>query len=238
MDPYLKARALLDLGGCAEWSGDLDRGRAGYESALELFRQIDDERGIAEARFRLGVVAAREGEVELARELWQESLEEWERLGDDAGVTQALGNLGWWEFEHGEDREHAWELTERSLVLARRLGWQWWEINQLGELAERTLDIGNFEGASGAHANISPVPGNRGPLGHDARARDACVGCCRAWRPREGGHPLGGDRVEAARAPDVQWAWARDKYAAHVGGRAATSGSPRAGASGGVRTVR
>ena len=218
VDPYLKARALLDLGGCAEWSGDVDRGRAACESALELFRQIEDERGIAEARFRLGVVAARNGEVELARGLWQESLEEWERLGDDAGVTQALGNLGWWEFEHGEDREHAWQLTERSLMLARRLGWQWWEINQLGELAERTLDIGDLE------------EGERRAREYLARSRDiedrsaAMLGVgMLAWVAAERGDReragilWAAIEVEEAKAHDVQWAWARDKYAARVG---------------------
>ena len=95
VDPYLEARALLDLGGCAEWTGDHDRGGAAYERALELFRQSGDERGIARgtvSAWRRGV--GDKGEFVLARALWQESLEEWERLGDDAGVTQALGNLG------------------------------------------------------------------------------------------------------------------------------------------------
>ena len=218
VDPYLKARALLNLGGCAEWLGDQDRARAGYESALELFRRLEDERGIAEARFRLGVVASRDGEVELARELWQESLEEWERLGDDAGVTQALGNLGWWEFEHGHDREHAWQLTERSLTLARRLGWQWWEINQLGELAERTLDIGDLE------------EGERRAREYLARSREiedrsgtmlgigllAWVAAERGDRERAG-ILWAAIELEGTRAPDVQWAWARDKYSARVG---------------------
>jgi predicted ATPase/class 3 adenylate cyclase len=141
----LRARALLDLSGSADWSGEEKKARAAIEEALELFRQAGDENGVAEARFRLGVVAARRGEFELARELWQESLDEWRRLGDEAGIIQALGNLGWWEFEHGDDWAHAWELTEQSLEMARRIGWTWWEVGRLGELAERCLDVGKLD---------------------------------------------------------------------------------------------
>jgi tetratricopeptide (TPR) repeat protein len=133
---------MIDLGGSAEWAGEAEKGRAAYEGALELFRRAGDESGVAEARFRLGVVAARRDEFELARELWQQSLEEWRRLGDEAGIIQALGNLGWWEFEHGDDWAHAWALTEQSLEMARRIGWTWWEVGRLGELAERCLDVG------------------------------------------------------------------------------------------------
>ena len=217
VDPYLEARALLDLGGCAEWTGDHDRGGAAYERALELFRQIGDEHGIAEARFRLGVVASRKGEFVLARALWQESLEEWERLGDEAGVTQALGNLGWWEFEHGEDREHAWELTERSLELARRLGWTWWEVGRLGELAERSLEVGNVE------------EGERRAREYLARAREIedrtntifGLGML-AWAAAERGDDQraavlwAAIEAEEAKASEANWAAARHKYAAHI----------------------
>jgi tetratricopeptide (TPR) repeat protein len=217
VDPYLRARALLDLGGCAEWSGDVERGRTVYEQALELFREIEDDSGVAEARFRLGVVASRRGDVQLARELWQESLDEWRRLGDEAGVIQALGNLGWWEFEHGEDWEHAWELTEQSLELARRIGWTWWEVGRLGELAERSLDVGDVE--TGEHRARDFL----------SRARDIedrtstlfGLGIL-AWAAAERGDGArarvlwAAIEAEEARAPEANWAAGRDKYAAHI----------------------
>jgi predicted ATPase len=144
VDPDLRARALIDLGGCSEWSGDEKKGRTAYEEALALRRQLGDQRGVAEARFRLGVVDAREGDLASARARWEQSLEEWRRLGDEAGVAQGLGNLGWLAFMEG-DLQRARELTEQGLLIARRLGWTWWEVGGLGSLAEIELSKGNVE---------------------------------------------------------------------------------------------
>jgi len=217
VEPYLRARAMLDVGGCAEWSGDTEKGRVAYKEALELFREAGDESGMAEARFRLGVVASREGDFELARELWQESLQEWQRLGDEVGEIQGLGNLGWWEFEHGDDWEHAWELTERSLEMARRVGWTWWEVSRLGELAERSLDAGNIE------------EGERRARDYLVRARkiedrtNTLYGLgMLAWTAAERGDAERAGTVwaaieaEEARAPETNWAAGREKYAAHI----------------------
>jgi predicted ATPase/class 3 adenylate cyclase len=217
VDPYLRARARLDVGGCAEWSGDQERGRAAYEDALELFRAIGDEGGVAEARFRLGVVASRRGDAELARDLWQESLEEWRRLGDEAGIIQGLGNLGWWEFEHGDDFERAWELTEQSLELARKIGWTWWEVGRLGELAERCLDAGRVEEgerrardflarASEIEDRTSTLYG-LGILAWAAAKRGNAERAAMLWAAAE---------REEAKAPEANWAVSKGKYAAHI----------------------
>jgi len=217
VDPYLRARAMLDLGGCAEWSGDTEKGRGAYEEALDLFREAGDESGVAEARFRLGVVASREGDFELARELWQESLEVWQRLGDEPGIIQALGNLGWWEFEHGDDWERAWELTEQSLELARQVGWTWMEVGRLGELAERSLEVGNVE------------EGERRAREYLTRAREIedrtntfyGLGML-AWAAAEHGDAgragtlWAAIEAEEARAPEAVWAAGREKYAASI----------------------
>jgi predicted ATPase len=217
VDPYLRARALLDLGGCAEWSGDEQKGRAVYEEALDLFRQLGDESGVAEARFRLGVVASRRGDFELARELWQESLEEWQRLGHEAGVTQALGNLGWWEFVHGDDWQRAWELTERSLELARRIGWTWHEVGRLGELAERSLEVGDVdEGERRARDYLARAHEiedrtntlyGLGMLAWVAGERGDAERAVTLWAAIE---------AEEARRPEPMWALAREQYAARI----------------------
>jgi predicted ATPase/class 3 adenylate cyclase len=216
VDPYLRARALLDLGGCAEWSGDAEKGRVAYEEALELFRRAGDERGVAEARFRLGVIASRIGDFDRARELWEESLEEWRRLGDEVGEIQGLGNLGWWEFERG-DFDRGWELTEQSLEMSRRVGWTWWEVGRIGELAERSLDRGNVE------------EGERRGRDYLARAREIedrtgtlyALGIL-AWAAAERGDAgrattlWAAAEAEEAKAPEANWAAWKGKYAAHI----------------------
>jgi predicted ATPase len=183
VDPYLRARALLDLGGCAEWSGDHEKGRVVYEEALGLFREIEDESGVAEARFRLGVVAARRGDAQLARELWEQSLEEWRRLDDEAGVT----------------------------------GWTWWEVGRLGELAERSLDVGNLEEgerrgrdflarAREIEDRTSTLFG-LGILAWAAAVRGDAERAGVLWTAIE---------AEEARSPDANWAVSREKYAEHI----------------------
>src|SRR5215211_5294510 len=143
LDPDFRARALLDLGGCLEWSGDVKQARGVYEEALALRRQLGDESGVAEAGFRLGVVDSREGDLESARNRWEQSLEEWRRLGDEAGIAQGLGNLGWLAIMEG-DFQLGRELTEQGCVIARRLGWTWWEVNAVATLAELELETGNI----------------------------------------------------------------------------------------------
>ena len=216
-DLSFRGRALDDLGACAFRSGDVEHAGAANEQALELFREAGDERGVAEAQFRLGVIAAATGELALARQLWEECLEEWRRLGDEVGELQALGNLGWWEFEHGDDWEHAWELTERSLELARRIGWTWWEVGRLGELAERSLEVSDVD------------EGERRARDFLARAREIedrtstfyGLGML-AWAAGERGDTeravtlWTAIEAEEAKAPEAMWAMDRDKYAAHI----------------------
>jgi non-specific serine/threonine protein kinase len=213
----LRARAMLDLGGSAEWSGDEEKGQAAYEEAMELFRKGDDESGVAQARFRLGVVAARRGDFELARELWQQSLEEWRRLGDEAGIIQALGNLGWWEFEHGDDWAHAWGLTEQSLEMARRIGWTWWEVGRLGELAERCLDVGKLdEGERRAREYL------RRARAIEDRTNTLCGLALLAWAAGDRGDAersttlWASVEAEQAKRPEPPLATAVEKYIAHI----------------------
>jgi hypothetical protein len=48
-DLALRARALRDYGGSADMAGDYERAERAYTQSGELFREIGDERGAAEA---------------------------------------------------------------------------------------------------------------------------------------------------------------------------------------------
>jgi non-specific serine/threonine protein kinase len=212
----LRARATVDYGGCAEGSGDYERARAAYERSRELSQEAGDERGTAEADFRVGVIAARTGDAELARRLWEESLETWERLGYTVGVLQALGNLGWFEFEHG-DPDRGRELTERSLELAREVGWTWWEAAQIGILAEQALAVGRAdEGELRARESLE--------LARTMEDRLSTVYglALLAWAAADRGNAQRANvlwaaiEAEEAKGPLPNWAAERDKYAAHI----------------------
>ena len=73
-DPVLRARAWRDYGGSHDMTGDLDTAERAYLRSRELFAEAGDERGIAEADFRLGVVrtcgTSRTGRVACTSRLW------------------------------------------------------------------------------------------------------------------------------------------------------------------------
>jgi predicted ATPase len=212
----LRARATLDYGGCADLSGDYERARAAYERSLELFREAGDERGTAEAVFRLGVVAARTGDPELARRLWEDSLETWERLGYTVGVVQALGNLAWFEFGHG-DADHGRDLAERSLELAREVGWVWWEAGQMASLAEHALDVGKADEGELRARELLELARSM-----EDRLNTVYGLSLMAWAAADRGNAQRANTLwaaieaEEAKGPLPAWAAERDTYAAHI----------------------
>jgi len=216
VDLALRARATLDYGGCADWSGDYERAGPAYARSGELFREAGDENGVAEATFRIGVIASRVGDLERARRLWEDSLATWQRLGDKIGELQALGNLGWLEFEEG-DPERGRELVERSLAMSREVGWTWWEVAQLGNLAERALTEGKTEEGerqAREYLALARTIEDRtntvfglGLVAWAAADRADVERATTLWAAVE---------AEEAKGPLAMWTAERDKYAAHI----------------------
>ena len=222
VDLALRARATLDYGGCADWSGDYDRAGPAYARSGELFREAGDENGVAEATFRIGVIASRLGDHERARRLWEESLATWQRLGDTIGELQALGNLGWLELEEG-NLERGRELVERSLAMAQEVGWTWWEVAQLGNLAEHALkDARTEEGDQRAREYLALARTiedrtntvfGLGLLAWAAADRGDVERAITLWAAVE---------AEEAKGPLAMWTSEREKYAAHIPAAAGT----------------
>ncbi|MDP9284697.1 MAG: tetratricopeptide repeat protein [Actinomycetota bacterium] len=222
VDLALHARAMLDYGGCADWSGDYERAGPAYARSGELFREAGDENGVAEATFRIGVIASRVGDHGRARRLWEDSLATWQRLGDTVGELQALGNLGWLEFEEG-DPERGRELVERSLAMSREVGWTWWEVAQLGNLAEHALEDGKTdEGERQAREYLALARTiedrtntvfGLGLLAWAAADRADVERATTLWAAVE---------AEEAKGPLAMWTSERHKYAAHIPAAAGT----------------
>jgi predicted ATPase/class 3 adenylate cyclase len=216
VDLALRARATLDYGGCADWSGDYERAGPAYARSRELFREAGDENGVAEATFRIGVIASRVGDLEGARRLWEDSLVTWQRLGDTIGECQALGNLGWLALEEG-DPERGRDLVERSLAMSREVGWTWWETAQLGNLAELALkDAKTEEGERQAREYLALARTiedrtntvfGLGLLAWAAADRGDVERAATLWAAVE---------AEEAKGPLAMWTSERDKYAAHI----------------------
>jgi tetratricopeptide (TPR) repeat protein len=216
VDVHLRARAMRDYGGCLDMAGDNERAELAYARSRELFGEAGDERGVAEADFRLGVTAASRQDLKLARVLWERSLEISRRLDDASGELQALGNLGWLEFEEGNP-EKGRELTERSLAMGRAVGFVWWELMTLASLAERALEAGSVEDSqrrardvlerANAIGDRSLVVRALALLAHAAAERGEAQQAATLWAAAE---------AEAARAQIARWAPVRDKHASAI----------------------
>ncbi len=145
----LLAPTLRSLGSSAMAMGDPLVTMEAYERALVLYRELGDELGVAAMAHRVGTHSLYVRGPEGVRALAEESLELHRRLGSTSGESQALSLVAVLEWRDG-NREQAVELRRRSIALARDSGFRWWEANQLGGLAEWSLELGRADEAAAA----------------------------------------------------------------------------------------
>ncbi|MDX1468585.1 MAG: adenylate/guanylate cyclase domain-containing protein, partial [Acidimicrobiia bacterium] len=85
-DPRLRAKALEALGGIYWWRGDFARCVEIYGQALEMWRDLDDDRELANALYNYGLAVGFEADDQtIALPLLEESREIYLRLDDVAG---------------------------------------------------------------------------------------------------------------------------------------------------------
>jgi predicted ATPase/class 3 adenylate cyclase len=116
-DPHHRARALVGAGAIAGWTGDLGNAREPLESAIALWRELDEPVETALATEALGWVLFVCGEDGKSLQRFEEALELQRRIGRPllvnralAGVCQLLVALG--DTDAAEPRAH--ELLELS----------------------------------------------------------------------------------------------------------------------------
>ena len=116
-----RALALNGNGVLAHYQGDYDRAEELCLDALELFRDLGDATGVAEAQTGIGLVRRTRGLTDEAELFFREALSVYEDLEDEEGVARALDRLAMNRVVAG-DMDGARPLFERSLGLFRRLG--------------------------------------------------------------------------------------------------------------------
>ena len=137
----VRGKALMAIGSVAYWQNDFEATRLFYEEGLEIFREVDDQPGIAQALYNLGFVALIEGDLELGRSRYLESRTLYQRLSDALGVA----NVTW------------------GLAMAALLGDRLDEAAALGEEAKRRFrDIGNWYGETSGDFVLFEVERRRG----------------------------------------------------------------------------
>jgi predicted ATPase/class 3 adenylate cyclase len=120
--PEERLKALDAAGGIAYWQGDIMSSRSWYQQEGALAAELNDERGMAEARYNESFTYSMsvEQDQDRARELATDALERYRRLGDRRGEGKAL-----WAIVNShvfsEDRAPAAALVEESIAIAREL---------------------------------------------------------------------------------------------------------------------
>ncbi len=139
--PRLRAKAHEAMGGIVYWHGQVYDAHEDYEAALEIWREIGDEREIANAAYNLsfcftmGIVQELPPDArEQADALLGESLAIYRRLGDEQGEANVYWGIG---IQHyfARDNAAAAPAFEAALALYRRLGdrtQEAWSLHQIG----------------------------------------------------------------------------------------------------------
>jgi predicted ATPase/DNA-binding SARP family transcriptional activator len=143
----LRARALRDLGGTREISGEIERAGAAYEQSAKLFEDMGEVKGILRLAHRLSNIALAERDFARARELGEESLRRARAGGYRYEESDFLGTLSHVEFGEG-NVESALDLQLSALAIVRESGgWAWGEPQYLVNIAEFSLMLGRFDDA-------------------------------------------------------------------------------------------
>ena len=118
----VRAKALQGAGSLAVFGqSDFVAGERFQRQALDLWREIGNETGVAFTLNGLGMVATGQGAYASARAAYEESLAIRRRLGDTWGIAISLHNLGRLVYRQG-DYETAHVLIAESLSIWRERG--------------------------------------------------------------------------------------------------------------------
>ncbi len=145
--PDARARALRDLGGCTEVSGDWRAAGEYYQQSLDLYRQIGDEAGELRLMHRVTLIAFVRDDLELAGAVTAEGLRRATAGGFRYERSELLRSASVLALRSGAV-EKAYELESESLDLLHGIGsWSWGENSRLRTMAEIASQLGWYQRA-------------------------------------------------------------------------------------------
>jgi predicted ATPase/DNA-binding winged helix-turn-helix (wHTH) protein len=151
---YLKERGRICtfLGALATSQGDYEAADAFLRQSLTLYRELNDQWGIAASWNALAVNTRDRGDFEEAEHYFEQSLEYWRRLSDRLSTARCLHNLA-----NAAKMRGDYERAEAALAEAASIFEQVgdtsgaaWSINQSGDIA---LEDGRIEAAQNLYRN-------------------------------------------------------------------------------------
>jgi predicted ATPase/class 3 adenylate cyclase len=141
LPPLVRARLLRLQGSSLILVGEGERGYESYSEALDIFRQIGDERNYVALFTRLAVRAGYTDDADTARRLVAEVRKLNETIAHPVVEPQMLSTLASIAHREGEPRE-ALELTRASVAAAAAASFRLWELWQLETQVQLELELG------------------------------------------------------------------------------------------------
>ena len=140
-----EAKVLFGLGNLLirKESGDTDRRTKIFERSLSLYKELNDNSGIAFVLNALGIVALQQQDLLKARQLLNESLALRRQIGDPWQIAHTLQNFAPIAFQE-KDYISAKRLSEETIALFEQAGDQRGVARTLSDLAEFERVDGNL----------------------------------------------------------------------------------------------
>jgi predicted ATPase/class 3 adenylate cyclase len=141
-----RAKALIGVAVMALNLGDTDAARLRAEQALAIYRQIDDEWGVAYSTMMMGNAAAEGGDVAGGQPFMAEAVSLFQGIGDRQYALIASTNLAWMTGELG-DPEREEQIHLENVRMAQELGNIGLQAEALAQLSFFARDRGDFDDA-------------------------------------------------------------------------------------------
>ena len=141
---FIKRKAGLGIGKARVLSarGDMDRAMEYLQNSLSLYKEIDDESGIASSLLRQGRVFDDKGFMKEASEKYQKCLDIREKLNDKSGIAEALNLKGRILISDATTYEEALECCQKALEIQQEIGNKF----QIGLTLENLVWINRLRG--------------------------------------------------------------------------------------------
>jgi predicted ATPase/class 3 adenylate cyclase len=125
--PQARAKGLTGLAGLRYWQGDYQGAIGLYEEAWQIFRELEDDPGIADTLHSLSYPVQFLGDHARTRELLEASRTAFLKAGDEVGAARAALPASFVAIREDGDHAEARRLLEESLELLRE-GGDWWGL--------------------------------------------------------------------------------------------------------------
>ena len=120
-------------------TGSLDLARDHLETALALFENVNDSRGVAASHDDIGKLLWMRGEYEAALDELKKALDMRKQHGDGRSIALSLNNIGLVWRDHGQQAQ-AREALEAALKIRRELDDPLGSVESLNDLGQLALD--------------------------------------------------------------------------------------------------